>query len=207
MRSSSSTGRRTGSGSGSALAGLRIRPLQPGDVVATHAIYAREVVDGTASWEWEPPSLEEWRARTVDLRAAGFPYLVAEQAGVVVGFAHASSYRARAGYAWCVENSVYVDPAARRLGIARALMAQLIADCAAVGFRQMIAVVGDSRNEASIRLHETMGFTRVGVFPGIGYKHGRWLDSVQLVRALGSGAAAAPGDLAGRLRPPDARNT
>jgi phosphinothricin acetyltransferase len=125
--------------------------------------------------------------------AKGLPYIVAADADAVLGYAYAGTYRPRAAYAHTVENSVYLRPDAVGQGIGRRLLAALIEACEARGLRQMIAVVGDSANAASIRLHERLGFRRVGVLTHVGYKHGRWLDSVLLQRTLGVGANAPPG--------------
>ncbi|AXK71706.1 N-acetyltransferase [Lysobacter sp. TY2-98] len=169
-----------------------IRPAVETDLDAIHRIYAYEAEHGTSTYEYDVPSLltlgDRWRA-IID---AGYPYRVAELDGHVVGYAYASAYRAREGYRWTVENSVYVDDAARERGVGRALLTALIDDCTALGYRQMIAVVGDAMNTASIALHERLGFRVVARFPGIGRKHGRWLESVQLLRALGAGDRTAP---------------
>ena len=124
----------------------------------------------------------------------GFPYLVAENDGVFAGYAYASSYRGRTGYRWTVEDTVYVVPEANGRGIGSALLAHLIEQCEARGFRQMIAVIGESANGASVALHQKFGFRTVGVFQGLGRKQGRWLDTVQMQRALGSGNDDAPSD-------------
>lgn len=174
-----------------------IRPATGEDLAAVAAIYARHVRDGTASFELEPPSEEEMRRRHAELRARGYPYLVAEAGGEVLGYAYAGPYRPRLAYRDTVENSVYLRPEAAGRGLGTRLLDALIAACAARGFRQMVAVVGDSANLASIRLHERLGFRRVGVLRSVGYKHGRWLDTVLLQRALGAGDAAPPD------RPPD----
>ena len=174
-----------------------IRPATGNDIAAIAAIYARHVRDGTASFELEPPSEEEMRRRHAELRARGYPYLVAETGGEVLGYAYAGPYRPRLAYRDTVENSVYLRPEAAGHGLGTRLLDALIAACAARGFRQMVAVVGDSANLASIRLHERLGFRPVGVLRSVGYKHGRWLDTVLLQRALGTGDAAPPD------RPPD----
>ena len=174
-----------------------IRPATGNDIAAIAAIYARHVRDGTASFEIEPPSEEEMRRRHAALLARGYPYLAAEAGGEVLGYAYAGPYRPRLAYRDTVENSVYLRPEAAGRGLGTRLLDALIAACAARGFRQMVAVVGDSANLASIRLHERLGFRPVGVLRSVGYKHGRWLDTVLLQRALGTGDAAPPD------RPPD----
>ncbi|MEH6414458.1 GNAT family N-acetyltransferase [Pseudomonas sp. CGJS7] len=176
--------------------GLRLRPAVEADLAAIAALYAREVREGVATYEYDVPDDAEMRRRWHAIVDAGYPYLIAEFVGdgdaVFAGYAYASSYRGRIGYRWTVENSVYVEPASHGRGIGRALMQRLIEDCAALGFRQMVAVIGDGSNAASVALHERLGFKLAGVFPGIGRKHGRWLDTVQMVRALGDGNDGEP---------------
>lgn len=163
---------------------LVIRPSRDEDVGFIAPIYAESVRSETASWEYEPPSIDEFAARRRDILTEGFPYLVAELDGVPVGYSYASSYRARIGYRFTVENSVYVAPTAAGRGVGKALLLALIDACRELGFRSMIAVIGDSSNNASIRLHTSCGFTTVGVFPELGYKFDRWLDSVQMMRRI-----------------------
>jgi L-amino acid N-acyltransferase YncA len=162
------------------------------DVSAINAIYGENVLHGTASWELIPPDESEMRRRMQNILAQGYPYFVAEIAGRVIGYSYASSYRPRPGYRFTVENSIYVDNAYQRRGIARQLMHTLIDVCTVQGFRQMIAVIGDSENIASIELHRSLGFVHVGLLPTIGFKHNRWLDSVLLQRILGEGDATLP---------------
>lgn len=174
-----------------------IRPATEDDLAAVTAIYAQHVRDGTASFELDPPSVAEMRRRHAELASRGCPYLVAEAGGELQGYAYAGPYRLRPAYQSTVENSVYLRPEAAGRGLGARLLEALIAACAARGFRQMVAVVGDSDNVASIRLHERLGFQPVGVLRSVGFKHGRWLDTVLLQRALGAGDAAPPG------RPPN----
>jgi len=171
---------------------LIIRPSRDEDVPSLAAIYANSVATETASWEYESPSVEEFARRRADLLAKGFPYFTAELAGLVVGYSYASSYRARVGYRFVVEDSVYVLHAMKGHGIGKQLLMTLIDECTRVGYRQMIAVIGDSANIGSIKLHAACGFHHVALFKGIGYKFGGWLDSVQMQRALGDGANAPP---------------
>lgn len=171
---------------------LLIRPGEEADIPAIAAIYAHHVRTGTASFETDPPAEQEMRRRRADLIQRGYPYLVAASDAAVLGYAYAGSYRARPAYRNTVENSVYVRPDALRRGIGRRLLERLITECSARGFRQMVAIVGDSANFASIRLHERAGFRRVGVLTSVGFKHGRWLDTVLLQRALGDGDARPP---------------
>lgn len=174
---------------------IAVRRATETDVPAITAIYAHHVATGLASFELQPPSGEEMLRRYRDLADHRFPYLVAERAGKIVGYAYAGSYRARPAYRFSVENSVYVDPDARRGGIGRKLLQALIAECERRGFRQMIAVIGDSANAASIGLHAACGFALIGALPSVGYKFGRWVDSVFMQRALGPGGATPPADV------------
>ena len=169
-----------------------IRPATPADLSAITRIYDHAVRQGTASFEIEPPDEAEMARRFRALLEGGYPYLVAERDGAVAGYAYAGAYRTRPAYRWTVEDSVYVDPAASRQGIGRALLDRLIAECTARDFRQMIAVIGDSAQTASIELHRAAGFRLVGNIENVGLKFGRWLDSVIMQRALGKGAATTP---------------
>lgn len=164
-----------------------IRPAIPSDIDAITAIYEPAVRHGTASFELEPPDAAEMLTRYRTITAAGFPYLVAERDGVIVGYAYANHYRTRPAYRFTVEDSVYVAPAAHGMGIGRALLDALIVESETRGFRQMIAVIGDSRQIGSIALHRAAGFTFSGTLHSVGYKFGRWLDSVLMQRALGPG--------------------
>ena len=169
-----------------------IRPATPADLSAISRIYDHAVRQGTASFEVEPPDQAEMARRYRALLEGGYPYLVAERDGAVAGYAYAGAYRTRPAYRWTVEDSIYVDPAASRQGIGRALLDRLIAECTACDFRQMIAVIGDSAQTASIELHRAAGFRLVGTIENVGFKFGRWLDSVIMQRALGKGATSAP---------------
>lgn len=133
-------------------------------------------------------------ARVRAIVDAGYPYLVAECHAAVVGDAYASAYRARAGYRWTVENSIYLASNMQGRGIGKASLGELISRCEQCGYRQMIAVIGDASNQALRRLHERFGFRTVGVFTGIGRKHGRWLDGLQMQRPLGPGDTAPSSD-------------
>jgi len=170
---------------------LFIRPADARDVAAITRIYAHAVRHGTASFEIEPPDEAEMARRQDALLAGGYPFLVAALGGEVVGYAYAGPYRARPAYRWTVEDSVYIAPQAQGQGIGRALLDLLIIEAEARGFRQMIAVIGDSTQTASIALHQAAGFRRVGTFEAVGFKLGRWLDSVLMQRPLGKGAATA----------------
>lgn len=174
-----------------------LRDCAVGDLPAVTAIYAEAVRHGRASFELEPPDLAEMTRRRAVLVAGGFPYLVAEIDGAVAGYAYAGPYRSRPAYAWTVENSVYVAPQLQGRGLGLALLTRLIEAATARGFRQMIAVIGDSANHASIRLHTRAGFAPVGVLRASGFKHGVWLDSVLMQRALGDGDRTPPPTPAG----------
>ena len=142
--------------------------------------------------EIEPPAVAEMARRQQKLLEKGFPYLVAEIAGAIAAYAYAGPYRDRRAYDWCVEDSIYIAPELHRRGIGRLLLTRLIAEAEACGFRQMIGVIGDSANTASVAVHAACGFRLIGAFQSIGYKHGRWLDTVLMQRALGSGDTAPP---------------
>lgn len=173
---------------------LLIREAVPADVPAIAAIYAAEVRDHVNTYEYDVPDEAEMARRMRSVLDAGYPYLVAEDEGGLAGYAYAGSYRARLGYRLTVENSVYVAADRQGQGIGAALLQRLIADCEARGFRQMIAVIGEPANTASIRLHEKFGFRLVGIFRGIAWKHGRWLDTVQMQRPLGAASHEPPHD-------------
>jgi len=170
-----------------------LRHSEDGDIAAIAAIYAHHVRFGLGSFEEEPPAPDEVRRRRAEVLARRLPYLVAADAqGTLLGYAYASPYRTRSAYRFSIEDSIYVTPEAGRRGVGRALLADLIARCTALGLRQMVAVIGDSGNAASIGLHERLGFRRVGLLPAIGFKHGRWVDGVLMQRELGEGAATLP---------------
>jgi L-amino acid N-acyltransferase YncA len=171
---------------------ISIRPAEASDIAAITGIYADAVRHGTASFEIDPPDQDEMTRRFESLRGGGFPYLVAQVDGAVVGYAYAGPYRARPAYRFTVEDSIYLAATARQRGIGRALLDRLIQDAERCGFRQMIAVIGDSDQPASIALHAAAGFRLIGTFEAVGYKLDRWLDSVLMQRPLGDGAMTAP---------------
>lgn len=171
---------------------ISIRAARPADIAAVTRIYADAVIHGTASFELEPPDEAEMARRQSTLLARRFPYIVAEQNGVLAGYAYAGPYRDRRAYDWCIEDSIYIAPELHRRGIGRLLLRRLIAESEALGFRQMIGVIGDTANAASVAVHAACGFRLIGTFQSIGYKHGRWLDTVLMQRALGSGDVAPP---------------
>ena len=175
--------------------GFRIRPCEVRDIRAITAIYRAAVETGRASFELDPPDEAEMGRRRDAVLASGCPYLVAEAEGEVAGYAYAAPYRSRPAYRGTVENSVYVAEAHQRRGLAAALLARVIEEASSGGFRQMVAIVGDSANTASIRLHERLGFAHVGTLRSVGWKHGTWLDTVLMQRSLGPGDGT-PSDLA-----------
>jgi len=169
-----------------------IRAAGPDHVPAITRIYAHAVRHGTASFEIEPPDEAEMEQRRRPLMDSGYPYLVAERGADIVGFAYAAPYRPRLAFRWSVEDSIYVAPEVHRQGLGRALLTRLISECEARGFRQMVAVIGDSAQLPSIALHRALGFHTVGTLENVGFKFGRWLDTVLMQRALGEGATAPP---------------
>jgi L-amino acid N-acyltransferase YncA len=171
---------------------VQVRPATPDDIEAIQAIYAHHVLKGLASFEEEPPSAAELRRRYEAVAAQRLPYLVAEFGGIVAGYAYCSLYRSRSAYRYSLEDSVYVRPDAQGRGIGKTLLGELIRRAEALGYRQMIAVIGDSANVASIGLHESEGFVRAGTLRSVGFKFGRWVDSVIMQRPLGSGDSAPP---------------
>lgn len=171
-----------------------IRTADLRDVPAITEIYSAAVRHGTASFELDPPDENEMTRRYRALHSGGYPFLVAEVGSTIAGYAYVGPYRSRPAYNWTVEDSVYVAPRSHRQGIGRALLASLIEQSEARGYRQMIAIIGDSANAASIELHRAAGFRMIGTFDDVGYKFGRWLDSVLMQRPLGTGACTPPGN-------------
>ena len=174
------------------MSNIIIRPAGPADVAAITRIYADAVAHGTASFELEPPEAAEMARRQQSLLSGGYPYLVAETNGAVAGYAYAGPYRARPAYKWSVENSVYVAPEFHRRGIGKLLLMRLIMEAEQGGFRQMIAVIGDSAQTASIALHAACGFALVGTLRSVGFKHGKWLDTPLMQRGLGDSDQTTP---------------
>lgn len=177
---------------GEIAAGIQVRPVRPDDAAAIAAIYAPHVTDGTASYEAVAPDARAMAARIASLCDQGYPYLVAERAGTVIGYCYGSPFRSRPGYRFTVENSIYIADSARGQGLGRLLLGQLIDICTAAGYRQMVAIIGDGGNGGSLALHRAVGFKEAALLPGIGFKHGRWLDWVMMVRPLGDPAAPPP---------------
>jgi phosphinothricin acetyltransferase len=175
------------------VAAIRLRAANEADLPTITDIYSDAVRHGTASYELEPPTLAEMQSRFRSLRDGHFPYIVAESGGAVAGYAYAGPFRPRPAYRFIVEDSVYVAPHAKGRGIGRMLMERLIEETGRLGFRQIIAVIGDGRpDSASVKLHEALGFRHSGRLEGSGYKHGRWLDTVFMQLSLNGGTAAPP---------------
>lgn len=174
------------------MTGISIRPAKPTDIPAFTRIYAHAVLHGTATFELDPPDEAEMTRRMKSLLDGNFPYIAAENGGAIAGYAYAGPYRARPAYRFTVEDSIYVDPGTHRRGLGRALLTRLIEEAEQRGFRQMIAVIGDSTNAPSIEVHRALSFRMVGNFENVGFKFGRWLDSVLMQRDLGPGAKTTP---------------
>ncbi|MEQ8347191.1 MAG: N-acetyltransferase family protein [Sneathiellaceae bacterium] len=174
-----------------AAAAIAVSPCQAADLPGITAIYRHAVLHGSGSFEIAPPDESEMTRRWQAIVGGGHPYLVARCDGMVAGYAYAAAYRPRPAYAATVEDSVYVDPALHGRGIGGALLRRLIAETEARDFRQMVAVIGDSANRASVALHEAQGFRPAGTLQSVGWKHGRWLDVVLMQLALGQGDRSA----------------
>lgn len=169
-----------------------VRAATPDDAGALAAIYGHHVLNGFGTFEETPPSAAEMERRRLGIAARGLPYVVAEGDGAVLGFAYAGPFRPRAAYRYTVEDSVYVAPRAVGRGVGRAMLAAVIDTCEGMGVRQMVAVIGDSGNAASIGLHRSLGFTDAGVGRALGFKHGRWVDIVWMQKGLNGGDTVAP---------------
>ena len=178
-------------------AALRVRDANEGDMDAVQAIYAHHVLHGLATFEEVPPGAAEMRGRREAVRALSLPYLVAEADGRILGYAYASTYRPRPAYRYTIEDSVYVAQGHGGRGIGRALLGELIARCEAGPWRQMLAVIGDSDNRGSIALHRQFGFETAGTLRSVGFKLGRWVDSILMQRPLGPGDQSRPGVVEG----------
>jgi L-amino acid N-acyltransferase YncA len=171
------------------------RDAAAADIAAIAAIYGDACLNGLGTFEEVPPTVEEMAQRLSVVQNRGLPYLVAEEGGEVLGFAYAAPFRLRAAYRYTVEDSVYVAPQAKGRGLGKALLAALVEACEAMGLRQMMAVIGDSGNEGSIGVHQSVGFAHAGLFRDVGYKHGRWVDIVLMQRPLGPGSDEPPDTL------------
>jgi phosphinothricin acetyltransferase len=171
---------------------MLVRPAAPQDLPAIQAIYAHHVMHGLASFEEVPPALEEMRRRFEDVTRQGFPYLVGEEKGEILGYGYCSLYRTRSGYRHTLEDSIYVKQGQQGKGVGKAVLKELISICAALNYRQLIAVIGDSANAGSIKLHASLGFVRAGLLRSTGFKFGRWVDSVYMQLPLGPGDGTKP---------------
>ena len=176
----------------SALA-ILVRDARPADMAAVQAIYAYYVTRSCASFEETPPTVEEMQSRLAKTQDRGLPYLVAEADGEVIGYTYAGPFRSRSAYRYTLEDSIYVAPGVARRGVGGALLGALIERCTALGYRQMIGIIGDSANQASISLHRRLGFRQEGVLRGVGLKFGRWIDVVIMHRPLGNADSGLPG--------------
>jgi phosphinothricin acetyltransferase len=172
--------------------GMQIRPAEERDAGALAAIYGHHVLHGFGTFEEAPPSAAEMEQRRSAIVAHGLPYVVAEAEGQALGYAYAAPFRSRAAYRFTVEDSVYVAPDAIGRGVGRAVLTAVLEACEALGMRQVVAVIGDSANAASIGLHAALGFQHLGAARSVGFKHGRWVDIVWMQKPLNGGDAAAP---------------
>ncbi len=173
---------------------MLLRPSQAADIPAITALYAHHVLHGTGTFELEPPDEADMARRHADVTGKGLPWLVAQDASGVIGYAYANHFRPRRAYRFCLEDSIYLAPAAQGRGVGRLLLAELMARCEALGARQMLAVIGDAANAGSIGVHRSLGFEHTGVLKASGWKFGRWLDVILMQKALGTGAATDPVD-------------
>lgn len=171
---------------------MELRPAAQGDLASIQRIYAHHVLKGLATFEEAPPDLEEMRSRLLDVTSRGLPYLVALERGEVLGYGYCAPYRARSAYRYALEDSVYIKDGHLGQGIGRRILGELLRISEDLGYRQVIAVIGDSANAGSIALHARLGFLRVGTLRSSGYKFGRWVDTVLMQRALGTGDGAPP---------------
>ena len=169
-----------------------IRASEEGDITAITAIYAHHVLHGTGTFEIDPPSCQDLAQRRADVLARGLPYLVAEDAGRIVGFAYCNWFKPRPAYRYSAEDSIYVADATRGQGLGRLLLDALTTQAQAAGVRKLLAVIGDSANAGSIAVHRAAGFTDVGVMRSVGWKFGAWRDIVLMEKPLGAGDTSAP---------------
>ncbi len=173
-----------------------IRASREDDLPSVTAIYAHHVLHSTGTFETEPPSLADMTARRADVLAKGLPYLVAEEAGVVTGFAYGNWFKPRPAYRYSVEDSIYLAPGQQGKGLGRLLLSELLVCCEAVGIRKVMAVIGDSANAGSVGVHRSLGFSQVGVIDSCGWKMGAWRDIVIMQKTLGAGDTEPPRDVA-----------
>ena len=171
---------------------LIVRDATDADVAQIAAIYAREVETGVATFEEAPPSKQDLLGRMTNIKRLGLPYLVAERAGKVLGYAYAGQFHPRVAYRYTLENTVYIHHEARRQGVARALLTALMARAQAIGCRQMVALITHVPGSASEALHAELGFRPVGILKAVGYKFGRWLDVAYMQRPIGAADSQMP---------------
>jgi L-amino acid N-acyltransferase YncA len=171
---------------------VQVRPATPADLPSVQAIYSHHVLNGLASFEEAAPPLDEMRRRYDEVTGRGLPWLVADYGDAIAGYGYCAPYRARSAYRYALEDSVYVRHDMHGRGVGRALLDELLRRCEAAGYRQVIAVIGDSAHAASINLHAAAGFLRVGTLRSVGFKFGRWVDSVLMQKPLGKGDGTAP---------------
>ena len=164
-----------------------IRPSRDEDIAAITAIYAHHVLNGTGTFEIDPPSVADMTSRRADVLAKGLPFIVAEEAGQVIGYAYCTWFKPRPAYRFSAEDSIYLAPGVHGKGIGRALLAELAAQAERVGIRKLIAVIGDSSNAGSVGVHRSLGFEHVGILKSCGWKFDQWLDVVLMEKALGPG--------------------
>jgi len=171
---------------------MKIVSAEEKHIPAIRDIYAHHVTHGTASFEIEPPDNNEMMVRLNKIRSQGLPFVVALHGEKIIGYCYLTRYRERYAYRHTLEDSIYIDPAAQRQGVGKALLRHIIAWAEVHGYRQMIAIVGDSNNQGSLKVHQQVGFTEIGTLKDIGFKHGRWLDTVLMQRKLGEGNSTLP---------------
>ena len=169
-----------------------LRDVTEADIPQIQPIYAHHVLHGAASFEEIPPDIAEMRDRFAALKSKHMPYIAAVEDGRILGYAYAGPYRPRPAYRYTVEDSIYLAPDQAGRGLGKKLLSEIIARCTARGFRQMIAIIGDSGNAGFINLHRYLGFAMIGTFPAVGFKFGRWIDSVLMQKALGEGQGTLP---------------
>lgn len=168
---------------------IRCRPSRESDIPAIQQIYSHYVRHSLATFETEPPDEEEIRRRRTEVTGKGLPHIVAEINGTVAGYAYAAPYRSRTAYRYTVEDSIYIHPSYVRRGLGRILLTEIVRVCQRNGYRQMVAIIGDSANTGSVGLHSDMGFEHIGILRSVGLKFGRWVDTVIMQRQLGDGGA------------------
>ncbi len=172
---------------------MTIRQAKPADMADMTTIYEHAVIHGTGSYELDPPDEAEMARRFAHVTGSGFPWIVYETSGMVLGYAYGSPFRTRPAYRWMIEDSVYVAPEAKGKGIGKALLSALITECGSLGFHQLVAVIGDGQgNKGSVALHQSLGFQHSGSISGSGFKHGRWVDTVIMQLALNGGTDRMP---------------